>query len=66
MHLTSMPLRRTRGVVALMTAAALTLVAVAPARAAKLEEGQKAVVPQGNGLSDRRRRSISTRTSASG
>ena len=43
MPLPSAPLHRMRGVVALLIAAALALVAVAPARAAKLEEGQKAV-----------------------
>ena len=43
MPLPSTPFHRTRAVVALLIAAAFTLAAVAPALAAKLEEGQKAV-----------------------
>ena len=43
MPLPSTPSHRTRGAAALLIAAAFTLAAVAPARAAKLEEGQKAV-----------------------
>jgi len=47
MPLPSTPLHRKRGVAVLLIAAAFTLVAVAPARAAKLEEGQKAVALKG-------------------
>ena len=47
MPVASTPLHRTRAAVALLIAAAFTLLAVVPARAAKLEEGQKAVGVKG-------------------
>ena len=64
MSLSRASLQRVRGAAALLIAATLTLVAVAPARAAKIEEGQQAVGLKGTDFLTGAR-SISSSRSAS-